>query len=206
MRGQHTGWEGAGVLSTGHVPCRRWSDRRHFERLTARCRRAQVLAVLILTLTHVYRVWCTQWPGLCTSYKWASRACVCTSSKPLHTDSATSTSDRGLLGSPGLVITISTWKKSPMTQPGGNATYASGTGKELGPWPSPRGQRLSASWRKVSVGVRLPRTPGAHRPPPPRPLRPPRLCAPGLPQDGGGAQASSRVAPLVPKCCDLTGG
>lgn len=52
-----------------------------------------MLAVLILTLTHVYSLRFIQCPGLCTSYKWALRVCVYISSKPIHIYSATSTSD-----------------------------------------------------------------------------------------------------------------
>lgn len=46
-----------------------------------------------------------------------------------------------------LVITISTWKKPWVTQLGGDATYVSETGRELGPWPARGGSALGMSTR-----------------------------------------------------------
>ena len=53
---------------------------------------------------------------------------------------------------PQLVITISTWKKPWVTQLGGDATYVSETGRELGPWPAP-GRGGSA----LGMSTRVPR-------------------------------------------------
>lgn len=47
-------------------------------------------------------------------------------------------------------------EKTLVTQLGGNATYASGTGRDLGPWPAPKRRQRSGSQRDVSVGSRVP--------------------------------------------------
>ena len=47
-------------------------------------------------------------------------------------------------------------EKTLVTQLGGNATYASGTGRDLGPWPAPTSRQRSGSQWDVSVGSRVP--------------------------------------------------